>query len=238
MSGWKAKRFWKAAEVVPLEGGYTVELDGRPMKTPAKAALHLPTRAMAEAVAAEWQAQEGEVKPNTMPVTRAANSAIDNVSRQHAEVAGFVAAYGDSDLTCYRADGPAELVARQQEAWDPLLDWVEARYGVRLLPVAGVIHQPQPARAVEALSAEVHAAGPFELTALHDLVALSGSLVIGLAAFHDAREPEQLWHLSRIDETWQAEQWGADEEAQAVAALKQSDFLAAKRFLNLARASN
>jgi len=235
MSEWKAKRFWKEAQVVEVEGGYTVELDGRPVRTPLKSAMTLPSRAMAEAVAAEWDAQEGEIRPLTMPVTRAANAAIDKVTVQREEVAEMLAAYGDSDLLCYRADGPQELVARQAEAWDPLLDWADATFGARLIPVEGVMHAPQNPKALERLAEPVRAMEPFRLTAFHDLVGISGSLVLGLAAIHEVREIGELWRLSRIDETWQEEQWGIDEEARAQAAVKESDFHAAKRFHDLAQ---
>jgi len=238
MSGWKAKRFWKEANVVPDAAGYTVELDGRPVRTPAKAALSLPTRAMAEAVAAEWDAQEDEVRPDTMPVTRAANAAIDKVRVQFDEVAKMIADYGDSDLLCYRAEEPQELVRRQAEAWDPLLEWAERRHGSRLVPVTGVIHAPQEAQALRALARQVEAMDPFRLTALHDLVALSGSLVIGLAAVEDFADMATLWRVSRIDETWQEERWGVDEEARAKAAAKENEFFAAKRFHDLARLVN
>ncbi|GAB4288752.1 MAG: ATPase [Roseovarius sp.] len=236
MSGWKAKRFWKAARVVALEDGFGISLDGRPVRTPAKAPLCLPSRAMAEAVAAEWDAQQGEIRPASMPLTRAANTAIDSVRHQRRAVAEAIAAYADSDLLCYRATAPRELVRRQAEGWDPLLDWAQARYGARLVRVAGVMHAPQPPEALARLAEAVHVMDPFALTALHDLVALSGSLVIGLAAIESVAAPEALWRLSRIDETWQEEQWGTDALARAQAAAKEKDFLAAKRFHDLARA--
>lgn len=235
MSEWKARRFWKEARIVERDAGFGVELDGRPVKTPAKRGLAVPTRTMAEAIAAEWDAQEGEIRPVTMPVTRAANAAIDKVAHQHAEVAEMIAAYGDSDLTCYRAETPEELAQRQAAAWDPLLDWTDATFGARLIPVAGVMHAPQDARALKRLAREVHAMDPFRLTAFHDLVGLSGSLVIGLAAIHEVKGIGALWRLSRIDETWQEEQWGVDEEAREQAQRKEYDFLAAKRFHDLAQ---
>lgn len=235
MSEWKAKRFWKEARVVETDGGYSVELDGRGVKTPAKRRLVVPTRAMAQAIAGEWDAQEGEIDPGQMPVTRSANAAIDKVALQHAEVAQMLADYADSDLLCYRAESPAELVARQAEAWDPLLDWADREFGARLIPVSGVMHQPQSPKALEVFARQAQAMDPFALTAFHDLVSLSGSFVIGLAAMHDMRETGELWQLSRVDERWQEELWGADEEATALAARKESEFLHAKHFRNLAR---
>lgn len=235
MSEWKAKRFWREARVVEEMDGFGIRLDGRAVKTPAKAAMIVPTHAMAEAIATEWDAQEDLIQPGTMPVTRSANAAIDKVRHQHAEVADMLAGYGDTDLLCYRADSPDSLVRRQAEAWDPLLDWAETRYGARLVPVAGVMHRPQDPGALALFSAEVHAMDNFALTAFHDLVGLSGSLVIALAAMQDARPVEDLWEISRLDERWQEEQWGIDAEARAVEAVKRAEFLHAKRFDDLAR---
>ncbi|EAQ05164.1 hypothetical protein OB2597_07760 [Pseudooceanicola batsensis HTCC2597] len=232
MSEWAPKRFWKTVAVTESEGGFGVALDGRPVRTPAKRPLVVPTRALAEAVAAEWEAQEDVLDPRTMPATRGANAAIDKVALQHAEVAGMLAAYGDSDLLCYRADSPAGLVARQAEGWDPLLDWAEEALGARLMPRAGVMHEPQNPEALNRLSAAVHALGPFQLAAFHDLVSLTGSLVLGFAAAREVRPVEEIWDLSRIDEDWQAEQWGIDDEAAAAAAAKRASFLQAKRFFD------
>ncbi|SIO52803.1 Chaperone required for the assembly of the F1-ATPase [Rhodovulum sp. ES.010] len=238
MAEWALKRFWKAAEVAETDGGFTVHLDGRPLRTPAKAPLVMPTRAMAEAAAAEWDAQEAEVRPLTMPVTRAANAAIDRVRTHRAEVAALIAAYGESDLLCHRADSPAELVAWQEAAWGPLLAWARDALEAPLVVTSGVIPCPQPADALSALQARVAARDEFELTALHNLVGLSGSLVIGFAAMEDAVAPiEELWDLSRLDETWQERQWGVDDEAAAAAARKKEDFLQARRFADLARRS-
>jgi chaperone required for assembly of F1-ATPase len=198
----------------------------------------MPTQAMAEAVAEEWRAQEETVDPLSMPVTRAVNAALDKVTPRFAEVAEMLAAYGDSDLTCYRADGPEALIARQKQVWDPLLDWASDTYQARLLPVEGVMHQAQDDAALARLAAPLSAMTPFELTAAHDLVSLSGSLVIGLAACAQARPIEELWQASRVDETWQAEQWGEDEEAAEVAALKQQAFYQADAFYRMSRNVN
>ena len=189
------------------------------------------TDLVAEAIAAEWDAQEGKIDPGTMPFTQSANAAIDKVARQTSEVAEMLAAYGDSDLICYRASGPVELIEKQAEAWNPLLDWTESVLSVKLLVVEGVVHAPQDAAAL----ARVDALDTWALTAFHDLVSLSGSLVIGFAALDGFYPAETLWNLSRVDETWQAEQWGSDEEAEEMAARKQSDFIHAKRFYDLSR---
>lgn len=230
MSGWARKRFWTAAEVAPEDGGFGIRLDGRPVRTPGRAPLVVPTRALAELIAAEWAAQEDRIRPETMPATRAANSAIEKVRANRAEVAALVAAYGESDLLCYRAGHPAELVARQEAAWDPLLDWAAQRYGIRWQVVRGVMPVAQPPETVARLTAEVARLDPFRLTAFHDLVALPGSLVIGLAAAERAAEAESLWQAARIDEDWQAEQWGQDDEASAAAQHRKTGFLDALRF--------
>lgn len=236
MSGWKAKRFWTAASVVPAGAGFGVELDGRTVHTPAKTALIVPARAMAEAIAAEWDAQDGIINPLTMPVTRSANAALDKVRPQRAEVAEMIADYGDTDLLCYRATGPVELVARQAEAWDPLLDWADRTLGARLRTVCGVTHVDQPTESAARLRRIVARQDDFALTALHDLVSLSGSLVIGLAAQQGHLPVGRLWHLSRVDEQWQADLWGHDEEAEKAAAIKGAAFVHARRFLDLLHA--
>lgn len=234
MSEWAPKRFWKEARADECDGGYTVLLDGRSVKTPAKTPLVLPTQPLAEAVAAEWDAQQERIDPTLMPMTRTANSALDKVSVQHREVADLLAAYGDSDLTCYRAEQPETLVMRQAEAWDPLLDWLEETFAARLAPRTGIIHRPQDQSAVARLAAEVHALDAFRLAAFHDLVSLSGSLVIALGEARGRLAPETAWTLSRIDEDWQAEQWGMDEEAAEQAAIRKQAFLDAAQFFRLA----
>jgi chaperone required for assembly of F1-ATPase len=233
MTGWAAKRFWADASVAAVPEGYQVLLDTRPLRTPAKCPLILPSRAMAEEIAAEWQAVDKIVKPGLMPVTRSANSALDKVARQFDDVVSVVSAYGASDLLCYRATAPEALVKAQAEAWDPMLDWAERTYGARLVATAGVMSVAQPAEALRRLKDAVRASSPFQLTALHDLVALSGSLVLGLAATTGEFDPEMLWHLSRFDEDWQAGQWGEDEEASAIAEGRRQDFLRAHHFWKL-----
>ena len=203
MSTWKQKRFWKQVSVTESGGRFAVELDGRSVKTPAKAGLILPTRAMAEAIAAEWMAQEEAINPHTMPCTRSANAALDKVQVQHSEVADMLAEYGDSDLLCYRADSPIELVQRQNEHWDPVLDWAASELNVRLQTRSGIQHQPQDAEALQSLRARVQALSAFHLAAFHDLVSMSGSLILGFAAAAGWRSAAEIWTLSRLDETWQ-----------------------------------
>ena len=235
MSDWKAKRFWKTAAATEVEGGFGVALDGRAVKTPAKTGLVVPSQALAEGIAAEWDAQETEIRPDSMPLTRAANAAIDKVAVQFTEVADMLAAYGDSDLTCYRATEPDGLIVRQAKGWDPLLDWAHERFGARLTPTHGVMHVPQDQACLKALGGPLYQMSEFELTAMHDLVSLSGSLVIGLAAFEGAFALDDLWLRSRIDELWQEELWGEDDEATALAGVKRASFLSAHHFLELTR---
>ncbi len=237
MSEWTMKRFWKAANVTELDDGASVALDDKPLRTPAKAPLILPTRAMARAVAEEWEAQDENVDPASMPMTRTANSAIDKVVPQRAEIVEMLAEYGRTDLLSYRAEAPDVLVARQDALWDPLLDWASDTYGARLVTTAGVMPVAQDPDAIARLAAPMKAMSPFELASFHDLVALTGSLVLGLAASDGAYAPDAVWALSRLDEEWQAEQWGRDEEADAVAARKHADFRDAHRFLTLSRST-
>lgn len=230
MSGWAAKRFWAEALVVACEGGHTVRLDARPVRTPAKTLLVVPTLAMAEAIAAEWQAQQGVVKPETMPVTRSANAALDKVTPQFNEVVDLVAAYGATDLLCYRATTPQGLVDRQATGWDPVLNWAGEALRAPLKVTAGIAHIAQPEPSIAALSARTAAMTPFQLTGFHDLVAITGSLVLALAVTDRLLTAEQAWDMSRIDEVWQAEQWGADEDAAAAEVVRREGLLHASRF--------
>ncbi|SFR96856.1 ATP12 family chaperone protein [Yoonia litorea] len=233
MSDWKPKRFWKEASVSEENDGYGVLLDGRPVRTPAKAALLVPTKAMAEAIASEWDAQEKEVDPRTMPVTKGANAAIDKVRHQREEVIALLAEYGDSDLLCYRAAGPDALVTRQKENWDPMLDWAANALGARLFVGEGVMHVPQTEKALLRLRDELVDLDEFALAGAHDLISISGSLVLAIAVMKGAISEDEAWRLSRIDEHWQIEQWGEDEEAAASEEAKRVAFFDAARFFRL-----
>lgn len=227
-------RFWQTTSAVQEENGFSIKLDNRVVKTPAKALLLLPTQAMADAVVSEWDAQGNKIDPTTMPTTRSANAAIDKVTPQHAEVADMLAAYGDSDLLCYRADAPEGLVARQVAQWDPVLDWAAEKIDARLYPRSGVMHQAQDIRALNRLTKKVHAMSSFQLAGFHDLVSLSGSLILGFAVVFKWKDPESTWVLSRLDEIWQRELWGRDDEADALSETKRQAFLHAARFYDLA----
>lgn len=234
MTGWAAKRFWKEVTTSPSEAGFGVFLDGRPIKTPAKVTIALPTKALAEAVAEEWDAVDEVIDPNRMPMTRSANAAIDKVMTQFDEVAAMVAEYGGSDLICYRADGPDLLCQRQAEAWDPMLDWAAEEYGARLRPVVGVMPVAQDPAALAAMHDAVRAQSAFQLTALHDMVGLTGSLVIGLAMSRGQLGADAAWQMSRIDEAWQIEQWGPDADAEDTAARKLDELRHAERLYAIA----
>ena len=233
MSDWAAKRFWADVAVVADAGGFGIRLDGRVVKTPSKAPLVVPTQPVAEAIAQEWRAVDVLIDPRVMPYTRSANAAIDKVSVQFDEVAEMLAAYGGSDLLCYRAHGPDELRARQMDAWDPLLQWADATFGARLACTDGIMPVGQPEAGLSALRAPLFTATPFELTALHDLIALSGSLVLALCVTQRRLNAAEAWTSSRVDETWQAEQWGIDEEAMDAAALKGTAFAHAANLYGL-----
>jgi len=224
------KRFYRSAAVG--EGG-RILLDGRPVKTPGHRDLAAPAAALAEAIADEWDAQGDVVDPRAMPLTGLANAAIDRVAPDAAAFARGLAAYGESDLLCYRVEGPAPLAARQAELWDPILAWAQQRYDVVFELALGVIHMPQPAETLAGLRAAVAGRDSFGLAGLSPLVTISGSLLIALALAEGAISLDQAWAAATLDEGWQAEQWGEDAEAAAALANRRRDFAAAARFLAL-----
>jgi chaperone required for assembly of F1-ATPase len=231
--GWAPRRFWAEATIAPEGEGWGVRLDARALRTPAKAPLVVPTRAFAEVVAAEWAAQGETVDARVMPATRLANAVIDKVAAQRAEVAALVAGYGASDLLCYRAPHPPALAARQAAGWDPLLAWAEDALGARLAVQTGVMPVLQDPAALARLARRVEGLEPFSLAAFHDLVSLSGSLVLALAVLDGWLAPEEAWSLSRLDEDFQIEEWGEDAEAAEAAARRRAAFLEGARFLRL-----
>ncbi|MXU66413.1 ATP12 family chaperone protein [Oceanomicrobium pacificus] len=232
---WAAKKFWTDVSVDAGGSDFGIRLDARPVRTPGKAELRVPSRALAEAIADEWAAVEEKIDPRALPFTRAANSAIDTVTPHFREVADELAAYGGSDLLCYRATDPNGLVVAQAKGWDPLLERAAEAFGARLTVTSGVVPVDQPADALAALRARLDRLDPFELTAVHALVSLSGSLVIGLLVAGGQLDAEEGWDLSRIDEAWQERAWGVDAEAAEAAAVKRADFLRAATLLDLHR---
>lgn len=224
-----AKRVWKD---VTIEGR-AIRLDGRALKTPARAELVLPTDALANAVADEWRAVVDTIDPRTMPLTGLANAAIDRIATDTAAFAEGLGRYAEGDLLCYRADHPAELVALQGAAWDPPLDWARSRYDVDFRVTAGIVHVAQPTQTVRRLASAVAARDAFHLAGLAPLVTLSGSLVLALALAEGAMTEQDAWDAAELDDLWQAEQWGEDALATAAREDKRRDFRAAARFLAL-----
>lgn len=223
------KRFWKD---VTVENGQ-VALDGKPVRTPGRAPLALPTHALAEAVAQEWRAVGETIDPRGMPLTGLANAAIDRIAPDPAPFAAGLAAYGESDLLYYRAADPEPLVARQAASWDPLLDWARGRYDVHFETATGVMHKAQPEATVTRLAEAVNALDGFRLAGLSPLVTVSGSLVGALALLEGAVDAETLWQAAHVDELWQSEQWGEDDLAVQARDARRVDFDAGAQFLAL-----
>lgn len=235
MSEWAAKRFWKDVSVDERDGGWAVALDGRRVMTPGKLPLTLPTRALAHEVAAEWDAVDGVIDPTVMHWTRSANSAVEKVLPQKEAVSAHLAEYAETDLLSYRAERPEELVLRQAETWDPLLDWAADTFGGRLRVTTGVMPVAQDEDAISALVSGAEDLDAWELTGFHDLVTLGGSYVVALRVLAAPKETEELWRATMIDHDWQAEQWGRDEQAEIDAELKRQAFLHAAAFLEAVR---
>lgn len=227
------KRFWKDVAVEAEDGGWAVALDGRPLRTPARAHLLVPTQALANAIAEEWRRVEGELDPRAMPLTGLANAAIDRVAPEHEAFAEGLARYAEADLACYRAEGPQKLVELQEEQWGALLDWARRRYDVDFTITSGVVHVRQPMATVERLAHAVASLDPFRLGGLSPLVTIGGSLVAALAVLEEAMSSEDAWHAVSLDERWQLEQWGGDADAERALENRRHDFLAAARFLTL-----
>jgi chaperone required for assembly of F1-ATPase len=227
------KRFYKEAMVAPRAGGFAVLLDGRGVKTPAKRDLVLPTQALADAVAAEWAAQGTHVDPDTMPLTRIANSAIDAVADRMPEVRADIAAFAASDLLCYRATSPAGLVAAQTKHWNPVLDWARDDLGARFVLGDGIVHVAQPKGAIDAFEKAIAPLDPFRLAALHVMTTLTGSALLALACARGRISVEEAWRAAHVDEDWQIAHWGEDHEAAERRKRRRADFEAAARLIAL-----
>jgi chaperone required for assembly of F1-ATPase len=225
------KRFYTDVSVEGVAADrHRILLDGRVAKTPAKHELALPRADLAEAVAAEWRAQESRIDPVTMPLTRLADAVIDGVAARAAEVAADAVKYAGSDLLCYRATGPVRLVERQTALWDPLLDWIDEVFGARLTVVEGVMHVAQDSDAIDVLAARVARLDPWELAGLHAMTTLTGSLVLALAVVEGRLDRDAAWNAAHVDDHWTAELWGRDEEAEARLARRRIEFDAAASF--------
>ena len=235
MSDWAPKRFWSTATFREIDGGgHEILLDDKVLQTPGRNPLVVPTAALAELISAEWGVQEEKIDPTAMPFTRMANSAVERIGARRPEVVDYIAGYAETDLLCYRAASPRELVERQRKSWDPLLDWASDTLNARLFATEGIMPIEQSPDAVRRLKQVIDSHGDFGLMGLHDMVSLSGSLVLGLAAARDVLPPGDIWERSRLDELWQIEQWGEDEEAADVASTKAQAFMDAHRFFHAA----
>ena len=227
------KRFWTKAEAVPSGDGWGVVLDGKPMRTPARALLQVPTEALAQAIAEEWNAVGGRIAPRDLPLTGLANAAVDRIAPDCAAFVASLAKYAQGDLACYRAEGPRGLVAQQEEHWDALLAWARRRYDVDFRTTSGILHVDQPPATVDRLSHALAVLDPFWLAGLSPLVTIGGSLVAALAVLEKALLPADAWEAVTVDDRWQLEQWGSDKEAEEALANRRSDFFAAAHFLEL-----
>jgi chaperone required for assembly of F1-ATPase len=231
------RRVYTRVETRPLENGWGVALDGKPVRTPARRELAVPNAALAAAIAAEWDAQRDEIRPATMPLLRLAATAIDRTAAQRDLVAAETAGYAGTDLLCYRAESPPALAARQDAVWQPLLDWAALRYGAALTVTTGIVPTRQSPAALGAFAAAVAAQDDFRLTALHTLTAALGSLVIALALLEGRLDAAAAFAASQLDETFQIETWGEDAEAAARRHALAADIAAAARFIELLRDS-
>ncbi|HET7884983.1 MAG TPA: ATP12 family protein [Bradyrhizobium sp.] len=217
------KRFYAEAATGEADGGYTVTLDGKPIKTPSGRAVVVPVRPLADMIAAEWRAQGEIIDPLTMPLTRFANSVVQGVADNVAAVSEDVAKYFGSDLLFYRAGHPEGLVARESQHWDPILFWAAERLGAHFMLAEGIMHVQQPDQAMAAARAALPD-DPWRIGALHVITTLTGSALLALALFHGVIDPDQTWAAAHVDEDWNAEKWGVDEEVAARRAAKLLDF--------------
>ena len=227
------KRFWKAADVVETDGCWGVELDGKPLRTPAREPLTVPTKALADAIAGEWNRVEEKFDSRGLPLTGLANAAIDRVAPDKQAFADDLARYAESYLACYRSEGPQGLVERQAELWDPLLGWGQRRFDVDFKTTGGIVHVAQPQATVDRLAHAISMLDPFRLAGLSPLVTIGGSLLAALGVLEGAFTPEQAWEAVSADDLWQLEKWGSDAEAEAALANRRWDYLAAAKFLEL-----
>lgn len=232
------KRFYKAAQAAETDAGYLIHLDGKPVRTPAGRPLALGGFSrLADEIAAEWEAQDQEIRPASMPLTQLAATALDRVDQERSAIIGQMVAYARTDLLCYRADAPQELAERQHRLWQPVLDKAEARLGYRFAVTAGIIAVDQPDETIAAVQARLEALDVWVLTVAQAAAAASGSVVLALALVEGDISAAQVFDLSQVDETWQIEVWGEDAEATARREALARDIAAAGRLLELIRTS-
>ena len=233
------KRFYRDVTICAAQDGreadgpFLVLLDGRQVKSPMGRVLAVPSQQLAEAMATEWVAQSEKILPATMPMTQLSFTAIDRIAPEREEVAQRISRYGETDLLCYRAEAPSDLVQRQTEEWDPLLAWADAQYGAVLTVTSGIIPVPQPEDALAALANAVDAFDPYRLTALAAVVQAAGSLVIGLSLVAGRLNAAQAVAVSQLDDAYQSEKWGQDKEALDRLKALQTEITQAEHFLGL-----
>jgi chaperone required for assembly of F1-ATPase len=229
------KRFYQAVSIASTDEGWQVLLDGRGVKTPKRMALLLPTKSLAEAIAAEWDAQVGSIDPRTMPLTRLANTTLDGVTGREEAVADEIVSYAANDLLCYRAERPDDLVRLQRERWDPLLAWAREHLHAELTPTVGIMPVSQPEEAVARLRQAVVALDACALAAAHVMTTLTGSAVLALAHIHGRLALDDAWNAAHLDEDFQIGRWGKDAEAMARRAVRLAEMTAASRFFHASR---
>ncbi|WP_377288762.1 ATP12 family chaperone protein [Rhizobium sp. SG2393] len=231
------KRFYKQVTIGKAEsGGYAVLLDGRSLKTPAKNTLTVPTEALGALLRDEWDAQGETIEPDTMPVTRLVNTAIDGVSREHRAVFDEILRFAGTDMLCYRADRPEGLVIRQKDSWDPILEWMAVAGGAPFVTVSGIMHAEQPRAAINGYAELLRSyATPLGLTCLHTVTSLTGSAILAIAFAERFRTPDEVWAAAHVDEDWQISQWGEDFEAKVRRERRRIEFDAAVRTLDSLR---
>ncbi len=229
------KRFYKTVSIAETPEGWKVQLDGRSVKTPKRAALVLPTKALAQAIAAEWEGQGTSIDPRTMPLTKLANSTLDGVIGREEAVRAEMVAYAGNDLLCYRAEHPERLVELQHERWDPLLIWATEHFGARLHATAGIMPVAQAEECMTRLREAVEALDPFALAAGHVMTTLTGSAVLALALIHGHLTLDEAWTAAHLDEDFQIAQWGEDAEAKKRRDARHAEMQAAFTFYQMSR---
>jgi len=228
-----AKRFYQDATHGPQPDGWAVLLDGRPVRTPAGKPFRVSSEPLAAAVAAEWQRQEGEIRPDTMPLTRLCMNAIDQIADRRQDILEEVLRYAGSDLICYRAIEPDALIERQEKLWQPLVDWLAQEFGAQLVVTQGLMPVVQSPEALAAIRRVVEPLDGFRLTALAMATGAAGSLAVALAMVHGRLDGDGAFEICQLDETFQIEQWGEDYEAADKRAALRADLSAISRFLSL-----
>jgi chaperone required for assembly of F1-ATPase len=220
----RLKRFYKAVSVASVDGGFEVRLDGRPLRSPAKQPVQVPTHPVADALANEWETQTTYIEPGTMPLTRLVNTALDGVARERDAVAAEMARFILTDLVCYRAEHPETLIQRQADVWDPAIAHVMSLLGVRLHSTAGIMVVEQDPRAADAMMQRLSGLHTLALTGAASIITLTGSAALLLCLLEHALDADAVWHAAHMDEDWNIERWGQDEEATARRALRRAEF--------------